>query len=61
MNCVCPIAPAQLPVIWSGLVSPFCRMRSASISCVSKNAARREEEASVASELMIGLVPRKVP
>ena len=41
MNWVCPIAPAQLPVIRAGLTSPFCRIFSAATSWLSKKLARR--------------------
>ena len=41
MNCVCPIAPAQLPVIPAGLTSPFCRIFNAATSWLSKKLPRR--------------------
>ena len=61
MNWVWPMAPAQLPVIFSGVVSPRARMRSASVSCCSKNWPRRPSKARVASDRITERSPRRVP
>jgi hypothetical protein len=61
MNCVCPIAPAQLPVMREGGTSPFCKILSAAISCCSKNRPRRPSNASVEVAEITGTSPRRSP
>lgn len=61
MNWVWPIAPAHEPVKFRGVVSPFCRIFSAAISCFSKKAPRRPSKASVESASITGMSPMRVP
>ena len=61
MNWVCPIAPAQEPVMPRGLTSPDWMIFSAATSCSSKKRPRRPSKASVARDCRIGLLPRYSP